>query len=102
MTTTRRSEHRRSVHRMITGGSIALLAVILAGCASTNRLREAQDAFNQAAAAENALRFDAKAADAVTSLGAVRSGYASALLSLGRLENSKDESRLRSDGLWGT
>ena len=102
MTITRRSEYRCSVERIITGVSIALLAVIIAGCASTNRLREAQDAFNQAAAAENALRFDAKASDAVTSLGAVRSGYASALLSLDKLENSKDESRLRSDGLWGT
>src|SRR5688572_9268208 len=102
MITTRNSELRRSVDRIISGASLALLALIIAGCASTNRLREAQDAFNQAAAAENTLRFDAKASDAVTSLGAVRSGYASALLSLDKLENSKDESRLRNDGLWGT
>jgi len=102
MITTRNSELRRSVDRIISGASLALLALIIAGCASTNRLREAQDAFNQAAAAENALRFDAKAADAVTSLGAVRSGYASALLSLDKLENSKDQTRLRNDGLWGT
>lgn len=86
----------------MTGTSIALLVVLAVGCASVNRLREAQDAFNQAAAAENALRFDAKASDAVASLGAVRSGYASALLSLDKLENSKDQDQLRNEGLWGT
>jgi hypothetical protein len=102
MTTTRSSEHRRTLARIINGASFALLLAVAAGCASVNRLREAQDAFNQAATAENALRFDARAADAVASLGAVRSGYASALLSLDKLENSKDQARLRNDGLWGT
>ena len=82
--------------------SIALAAFLAAGCAAdVNRLREAQDSFNQAAGAENALRFDRKASDALASMGAVRSGYASALLSLNNL-SSKDEAALRQDGLWGS
>ena len=32
----------------------------------------------------------------------MRSGYASALLSLEKLANNQDETRLRKDGLWGS
>ena len=81
--------------------SVALVAMLVAGCASVNRLREAQDSFNQAAAAENAARFDANPSDTAASLASVRSGYASALLSLGKLE-PKDQQSLQQDGLWGT
>jgi hypothetical protein len=81
--------------------AITLLLVLAAGCASVNRLREAQDAFNQAAMLENAQRFDASPANAGVNLAAPRSGYASALLSLNQLAPD-DEKRLRQDGLWGT
>src|SRR5262249_39050436 len=69
-------------------------------------LREAQDAFNQAAAAENSLRLDLDrpldggGADAMSNLGAVRSGYASALLVLNRI-TSESADKLRSDQLLG-
>ena len=102
MKTNSGTQHHSCSGRTITGATLALLVVLAVGCASVNHLREAQDSFNQAADAENALRFDAKAADAVASLGAVRSGYASALLSLDKLETSKDQTQLRNDGLWGT
>lgn len=81
--------------------SMALLFALAVGCAGVNRLREAQDAFSQAAAAENALRFDTKASDAAAGLVSVRSGYASALLSLEKLEGSKEQTQLSNDGLWG-
>jgi hypothetical protein len=80
--------------------SLALAAVLTVGCASVNRLREAQDSFNQAASAENAARFDANPSDTTASLVSARSGYASALLSLAKIE-SKDQASLQHDGLWG-
>jgi hypothetical protein len=93
---------RRSVVEWTSAAvAIMLLLVLAAGCGSVNHLREAQDAFNQAAAAENVQRFDASPADAVVNLAAPRSGYASALLSLSKLAPN-DEKRLRQDGLWGT
>jgi len=64
-------------------------------------LREAHDAFNQAAATENAQRFDANPAVSAASLVTVRSGYASALLSISKID-ANDEKSLRADGLWGT
>jgi hypothetical protein len=75
--------------------ALALLCLVAAGCASVNRLREAQDSFNQAA------RFNANASDTAASLTSVRSGYASALLSLSKLE-PKDQQSLQQDGLWST
>jgi hypothetical protein len=100
--TTSHSTHRGFSRRTFQGLSIAVLVALAAGCADVNRLREAQDSFNQAAASENALRFDTKSADATASLASARSGYASALLSLEKLENSKGRTQLRNDGLWGT
>jgi hypothetical protein len=98
-----RTGHRVVSWRTLRALSIAALITLAAGCADVNRLREAQDSFNQAAATENALRFDTKVTDAsTTGLGSVRSGYASALLSLEKLENSKDQTQLRNDGLWGS
>jgi len=80
---------------------ITIIAVLAAGCASINQLREAQDSFNQASAAENSARFEANPADTAASLASVRAGYASALLSLSKIE-PKDQHSLQQDGLWGT
>src|SRR5262249_33967548 len=81
---------------------IGLLLALTNACTSVNRLREAQDSFNQAAATENAMRFDTKASDAAAGIISVRSGYASALLSLQMLEGTKEQGQLRNDGLCGT
>jgi hypothetical protein len=84
-----------------------LLAVWAVGCASINYLREAQDAFNQAAAAESTLRFestspvDGNASATAAAWSSARNGYTSALLSLEKLD-AEDQRRLRADGLWGT
>src|SRR5262245_45378478 len=96
---------RHSPNRSFSRRSIAVLAIglflaLTSACTSVNRLREAQDSFNQAAAGENALRFDTKASDAATGILSVRSGYASALMSLKALEaNGKQQTQLRTDGL---
>lgn len=84
---------------------VLLAAVAGAGCASVNRLREAQDAFNQAAAEENRLRFDATLSEGaaqgqLAQSTTIQNGYASALLSLDRLE-ARDAERLKRDRLWG-
>jgi tetratricopeptide (TPR) repeat protein len=82
--------------------ALILAAVLTAGCTTVNHLREAQDAFNQGAAAENAQRLaGSPPKDALAGLTAVRTSYASALLSLDKLSDS-DEKSLRADGLWGT
>lgn len=97
---------RSGRHRLCVVLVVVLVATAAAtGCTSVNRLREAQDAFNQAAAAENDLRFDAELREGpvqgqLVSNTTVQNGYASALLSLGRLEQ-QDVDRLKSDKLWG-
>ena len=99
------------------------LALLLAlpACQSTNRLREAQDAFNSAASQDNRARLaelrlsstptglssgwnqspgvslDRDVAGSVSS----RAGYAAALLSLDQL-TSEDVAQLKDDKLWGT
>src|SRR5688572_20081193 len=90
--------------------SLATLSLVLclfaAGCQTVSSLRDAQDSFNRAAAAENALRsdlsrpLDGGGADTMTGLGAVRSGYASALLVLNRI-TSESADKLRNDQLLG-
>jgi len=94
--------------------SAALIVLLVAtatasGCGviptSTNRLREAQESFNQAATAENNLRFDGGLEEGpvqgqLVSNTAIQNGYASALLSLGKIEQ-QDVERLKSDKLWG-
>jgi len=83
-----------------------LLGLFAAGCQTVSALRDAQDAFNRAAAAENALRsdlnrpLDGGAADTMNGLGAARSGYARALLALNRV-TSESAAKLRSDQLLG-
>ena len=82
---------------------VALTAalVLVSGCAAVNRLREAQDAFNQGAAAENAQRLTpGDATEAVTALTSVRTSYASALQSLEHLSD-REQTSLKNDGLWG-
>jgi hypothetical protein len=81
------------------------LTIAAAGCTSVNRLREAQESFNQAAAEDTRLRFDAALPERVSAAPlvqntAVQNGYASALLSLEKLE-ARDVSRLKQDKLWG-
>ncbi|HSB80467.1 MAG TPA: hypothetical protein VLM91_16930 [Candidatus Methylomirabilis sp.] len=82
--------------------ALILAVVLTAGCATTNYLREAQDAFNQGAAAENAQRLaGGTPQEALASLTAVRTSYASALLSLDKLSDS-DKQSLQKDGLLGS
>jgi len=81
------------------------LAVMASGCASVNRLREAQASFNEAAAEDNKLRFDAAlheraSAAALVQNTTIQNGYASALLSLDKLD-ARDVGRLKQDKLWG-
>jgi len=93
--------------RALIAVSFGMLIFLVAGCAGVNRLREAQDAFNQAAVAENTLRLESarpqegSASDAPAAWSVARNGYASALLSLEKLDKA-DEKKLRDDGLWGT
>lgn len=96
----------RSGHRQW-GAALALAALAVAGtgCASVNRLREAQESFNQAAAEENRLRFDAALQEGPSQAPliqntTIQNGYASALLSLDKLE-ARDIARLQQDKLWG-
>jgi len=80
---------------------VLVFTVSTIGCAEINHLREAQDAFNQAAYAENALRFNPVPNSEAASLSAAaRTGYASVLISLDRLD-SQEIGRLKEDKLWG-
>ncbi len=82
--------------------TLILIAVLTAGCTAVNHLRDAQEAFNQGAEAENAQRLAGSSPkEALASLTAVRTSYASALLSLDKLSDS-DKKSLREDGLLGT
>ena len=92
--------------RLAAALAIVLLATLAgAGCTSVNRLREAQASFNDAAAEENRLRFDAALQEGptqapLTQNTTIQNGYASALLSLDKLE-AKDVERLKQDKVWG-
>ncbi len=78
-----------------------VFTVVVIGCAQINHLREAQDAFNQATHAENALRFNPVPNSEAASLSvAARTGYASVLVSLDRLD-PQEVNRLKQDRLWG-
>jgi hypothetical protein len=78
-----------------------VFTIALIGCAQINHLREAQDAFNQASHAENALRFNPVPNSESASLSAAaRTGYASVLVSLDRLD-PQEVNRLKQDKLWG-
>jgi hypothetical protein len=107
-----RGARRLSIRQARTGrrqwwAALALAALTIAatGCASVNRLREAQESFNEAAAEENKLRFDAALQEGpsqgqLLQNTTIQNGYASALLSLERLE-ARDVTRLKQDKLWG-
>ena len=89
--------HKRSVFLFIA----LVFAAAGIGCAQVNHLREAQDAFNQAAHAENVLRFNpVPNSDAASLSAAARTGYASVLVSLDRLD-PQETNRLKGDKLWG-
>ncbi len=89
--------HRRCAFLLVA----LIFTVSLIGCAEFNHLREAQDAFDQAAHGENALRFNPVPNSEAASLSAAaRTGYASVLVSLDRLD-SQEIRRLKEDKLWG-
>jgi hypothetical protein len=91
------STHRRCVFLFVA----LLFSLAGIGCAQVNHLREAQDAFNQAAHAENALRFSPAPNTEAASLSvAAHTGYASVLVSLDRLD-PHEISGLKGDKLWG-
>jgi len=90
------------------GFCLALLLPLLAGCQSINRLREAQDAFSQGATLDLKTAFPPDAqvnesvgTEQVSQWASARNYYASALLSLERID-PKDEKTLRDEKLWGT
>jgi tetratricopeptide (TPR) repeat protein len=95
----------RIARRLCAALTLVLVTTLVVGCASVNRLREAQESFNQAAALENELRFDAARQEGsvqaqLAQNTTIQNGYASALLSLDKLE-AKDVERLKQDRLWG-
>jgi tetratricopeptide (TPR) repeat protein len=95
----------RIARRLCATLTLVLVTTLVVGCASVNRLREAQESFNQAAALENELRFDAARQEGsvqaqLAQNTTIQNGYASALLSLDKLE-AKDVERLKQDKLWG-
>ena len=85
---------------------VVLTSVLIAsGCGTVNHLREAQDAFNQAAAADNKLKTDPLGLDITgetfVTLSVMRnSGYATAVNSLNKL-TAQDIQHLKKDRLWG-
>jgi hypothetical protein len=80
------------------------LALLLAGCAEVNYLRDAQSSFNEAARLENQSRMAQTvtfaSAPGVGNEDIIRAGYANAVFSINCL-NSKQIESLKSDKLWG-
>ena len=113
--------HRSSALRGSRLLAIGIGLLLLTGCQSTNRLREAQAAFSEAARTDNhgllAALLDrpgspvqpgsgqplpGSAGDQdLLSVGSTRAGYAAALLSLRQL-TPRETAQLKSDRLWGT
>ena len=89
--------------------SMLMLAVlILAGCSHVNYLREAQDAFNQAAGADNLYRYgdlkpeDLNDAGPATAALTASAGYAAAIASIEALRGDTEaKGKLEADGLYG-
>lgn len=118
LTPSSKSSHFTGWLRLTLG--LALL-LILPACQSTNRLREAQDAFNSAASQDNRARLaELRLSSGAPGLPAgwtqsagvsleqevsgsisARAGYSAALLSLQQL-SSEDVAQLKADQLWGT
>lgn len=73
------------------------MLVFNVGCAAVNHLRDAQDAFSNGAALENAARLDSAAS---FSNLAARGSYASALQSLDQISD-KQRKTLEKEELWG-
>jgi hypothetical protein len=102
-----RGQRLRASFPRVAAVTLALvLGLLAAGCQTVSSLREAQDTFNRAAAAENTLRsdlnrpLDSGGGDTLIGLGSARSGYASALLILKRI-TSESPDKLRNDQLLG-
>ena len=82
---------------------ITVMALLLAGCAEVNYLRDAQSAFSEAARMENQLRTSGTTNIEVNDLlqePEIRAGYASAIASIAKLDSDQIAS-LKSDKLWG-
>jgi hypothetical protein len=90
------------------GFCLALVLATVAGCQSINHLRDAQSAFNQAAAEDLRSSFNSGAtvgestgANLFTNWVNTRALYGSALISLNKI-GGEDEKILREEKLWGT
>jgi hypothetical protein len=87
--------------------ALIMALALTVGCQSINHLREAQDAFNQAAREELTALADPQLTDAnalatgpVLQWSKVRNLYGSALVSLAKIKGG-EESELRTEKLWG-
>jgi tetratricopeptide (TPR) repeat protein len=85
--------------------SILVTFLWVSGCSTTNHLREAQDAFNKAAALDNQLRVDPLSLDqkdeTLLTMGMNKNNlYASVINSLNKLAES-DIQQYKTDKLWG-
>ena len=92
--------------RILRSFTTALLLAFAVGCASTNHLREAQNAFNDAAREETQALFtpgrvENPGTSQVSGWASAQAGYASALLSLEKM-TAEDDRALARDGLGGT
>lgn len=84
---------------------IFILLLGLTACADINRVREAQQAFSDAAMQENKLKLSDYSATAGSGLlaqdgAAISTGYTSVILSIDSLASDQVE-KLKGDGLWG-
>ena len=83
-------------------------ALFASGCSHVNHLREAQDSFNQAAKADNLVRYDDLTSADLNGGGpaseslSVSTGYAATIASIETLKNDSEAKRkLEADGLYG-
>lgn len=95
----------RDLHRSraIVFVGLAVMCLIMAGCAEVNYLRDAQSSFSDAARMEN--NRGSKPVSPTETSGLltesdIRAGYTSAIASIDQLNNEQIES-LKSDKLWG-
>ena len=83
---------------------LASIVLWVAACAEINHLRDAQEAFNAAAMADNRARMmvpDSDQEQMPDQISTARAGYSSVILSLERLEASDAKAKLEADGLMG-
>ena len=97
---------RTERHSRLQTAVLVLSLLWIGSCTAVNHLRDAQDAFSQAAALENTERFNDSGdrsvppASSLANLSAVRAGYASCLNSLEQIDGEQ-KAQLVADQLWG-